>query len=81
MDCNLTGSSVYGILQARILEWVAASYSRASSRPRHQSRISYVSCTDRWFFTTSAKRVIELLKVAALSSSTSLCLLPQSLAQ
>ena len=33
MDCNLPGSSVHGILQARILEWVAISFSRGSSDP------------------------------------------------
>jgi len=33
-DCSPPGSSVHGILQARILEWVAISFSRASSRPR-----------------------------------------------
>ena len=34
MDCILPGSSVYGILQARILEWVAVPFSRGSSQPR-----------------------------------------------
>ena len=34
MDCSPPGSSVRGILQARILEWVAISFSRGSSRPR-----------------------------------------------
>ena len=34
MDCSLPGFSVHGILQARILEWVAISFSRGSSRPR-----------------------------------------------
>jgi len=34
MDCSLPGSSVYGILQARILEWIAISFSRGSSRHR-----------------------------------------------
>ena len=34
MDCSLSGSSVHGILQARILEWVAISLSRGASRPR-----------------------------------------------
>ena len=33
MDCSLPGSSVYGVFQARILEWVAISFSRGSSRP------------------------------------------------
>ena len=31
MDCSLTDSSVHGVLQARILEWVAISFSRGSS--------------------------------------------------
>ena len=34
MDCSLPGSSLYGIFQARILEWVAISFSRRSSQPR-----------------------------------------------
>ena len=34
MDCSLPGSSVHGILQARVLEWVAMPSSRGSSRPR-----------------------------------------------
>ena len=37
MDCSLPGSSVHGILQARILEWVAISSSRVSSQPRVKS--------------------------------------------
>ena len=36
-DCSLSGSSVHGIFQARMLEWVAISYSRRSSQPRHQT--------------------------------------------
>ena len=47
MDYSLSGSSVHGILQARILEWVAISYSRGSSRPRYQTCISYISCIGR----------------------------------
>ena len=35
MDCSPPDSSVHGILQARILEWVAISFSRVSSRPRN----------------------------------------------
>jgi len=34
MDCSLPGPSVHGILQARILEWVAVPFSRGSSQPR-----------------------------------------------
>ena len=36
MDCSFSGSSVHGILQARILEWVAISNSRGSSQAREQ---------------------------------------------
>ena len=42
MDCSLPGSSVHGILQAQILEWVAVPSSRGSSRPRDQTHVSYV---------------------------------------
>ena len=44
----VTSSSVYGILQARILEWVAMPSSRGSSHPRDWTHISYVSCIGRW---------------------------------
>ena len=54
MDHSLPGSSVHGILQARILEWVAMLSSRESSWPRDQAHISSVSCIGRGFFTTSA---------------------------
>ena len=47
MDCSPPGSSVHGILQARILEWIAMPSSRGSSRPRDQTCISYVSCIGR----------------------------------
>ena len=51
MDCNLPGSSVHGILWARILEWVAISFSRGSSWPRDWTR---VSCVADIFFTNWA---------------------------
>ena len=44
MDCSLHGFSAHGILQARILEWVAMPSSRGSSQLRDQTRVSYVSC-------------------------------------
>ena len=46
-DDSPRGSSVRGISQARILEWVAISSSRGSSRPKDQTHISYVSCIGR----------------------------------
>ena len=42
MDCSLPDSSVYEILQLRILEWVAMPSSRGSSQPRDQTHVSYV---------------------------------------
>ena len=51
MDCSLPSSSVHGIFQARILEWVAISFSRGSSQLRHGIDVSYVSCTAGRFFT------------------------------
>ena len=39
MDCSLPGSSIHGILQARILEWVAISFSRGSSQPRNGTQV------------------------------------------
>ena len=45
MNYSPPGSSVHGILQTRILEWVAISFSRASSRPRDRT---HASCTGRW---------------------------------
>ena len=51
MDCSPPNSSVHGILQARILKWVAISFSRGSSRPRNQTQ---VSCIVGRFFTNWA---------------------------
>ena len=47
MDCGPPGSSVHGILQARILEWVALHSSRESSRPRDRICISKDPCIGR----------------------------------
>ena len=55
MDCSPPGSFVHGILQARILEWVAMPSFKGSSWPRDRTRVFYISCTGRrdFFFTTS----------------------------
>ena len=39
IDCSLPGSSVHGIFQARVLEWIAISFSRGSSQPRAWTRV------------------------------------------
>ena len=56
MGCNSPGSSVLGISQARILEWVAISSSGGSSQLRDGARISYIACVAGGFLTTSAIR-------------------------
>ena len=43
MDCSLPGSSVHGIFQARVLEWVAISFSRGSSWPRDWTWVSCIA--------------------------------------
>ena len=50
LDYSPPGSSVHGIFQARILEWVAISFSRGTSRPRSRT---WVSCIAGRFFTDS----------------------------
>ena len=50
VDCSLPGSSVHGILQARILEWVAISFSRGSSQPRDRTQVFHIAgrCFTLW---------------------------------
>ena len=49
MDCSLPGSSIHGIFQARILEWVAISFLQGSSRPKNRTRVSWDSLlTELW---------------------------------
>ena len=43
MDCSLPGSSVHGISQARILEWVAISLARESSQPKDGNRVPCIA--------------------------------------
>ena len=43
MDCSLSGSSVHGIFQARVLEWIAISFSRVSSWPRNWTQVSPIA--------------------------------------
>ena len=49
MDCSLPGASVRGVLQARVLEWIAIPASRESSRPKDRTQISRIA---GGFFTT-----------------------------
>ena len=56
MDCSQPSSSVHGICQARILDWVAISSSRGSSPSRDHRGISFGSCIAGRFFTTEPLR-------------------------
>ena len=47
LGCSPLGSSLSGIFQARILQWVSISFSRGSSQPRDQTHVSCVSCIGR----------------------------------
>ena len=58
MDCSPPGSSVHGILLARILEWVATPFSRGSSQPRDQAQVSYIAGK---VFTICATREVSYL--------------------
>ena len=62
------GSSVHGILQARILEWVGIPFYRGSSQPRDQTRIS---CTVSRFFTIRATREVPGVSIKSLLSLSS----------
>ena len=48
MDCSPPGPSLHGVLQARILKWVAMPFSRGSSWPRARTHVTYISCFGRW---------------------------------
>ena len=48
VDSSPPGSSVHGILQARILEWIAISYFKGSAPPRYQTSDIFVFCIVRW---------------------------------
>ena len=70
MDCSLSGSSAHGISQARILEWIAISFSRWSFWPRVQTQ---VSCTGRWILyhwaTSEAKIKYKICQITFLFST------------
>ena len=60
MDHSLRGSSVHGVFQARVLEWVAIPFSSGSSQPRD---LIQVSCIAGRFFTNSTTREAFLYKL------------------
>ena len=50
MGCSLPGSSIHGIFQAKVLEWLAISFSRGSSQPRDWTQVSHIAgrCFTVW---------------------------------
>ena len=65
MDYSPPGSSVHGIFQTRILEWVAIPFSRGSSQPRDQT---WVSCIAGSFFTVWAMREASSISLSFLET-------------
>ena len=59
MDCSLPGSSVHGIFQAIVLEWIAIFFSRGSSRPRDRTWVSYI--VDRCFAIWAIREVVSII--------------------
>ena len=75
-SCSPPNSSVHGIFQARILEWVSISYSRGSSWPRIWTCVSCASCTDRILYhwaTWEALASVCALPTQSLPSLPALC--------
>ena len=67
MDCSPPGSSVHGILQARIMEWIAIPFCSRSSRPMDQTQVSCI--TGRFFSISVTREVLVLLSNHSVSDS------------
>ena len=74
MDCSLPGSSIHGIFQARVLEWVAITFSRESSQPRDRT---WVSCIAEILYHLSHQGSLLLL---SRFSHVQLCATPETAA-
>ena len=59
IDYSLPGSSVHGLFQAIVLEWIAISFSRGSSQPRAQTQVSHI--VDRRFTVCATREVKHLI--------------------
>ena len=67
MGCSLPGSSVHGIFQAIVLEWIAISFSRGSSRPRDGMTLKSTSGLFQWLFNLMDFPIIPLIYLFQLS--------------
>ena len=81
MDCSLPGSSVHGIFQARVLEWIAVSFSRRSSRPRDRTQVSHIVDGRFTIWTTSEVPMSQLFASGdqSIGPSASASVLPMSI--
>ena len=68
MDCSLSGSSVHGIFQARVLERIAISFSRGSSQPRNQTWVSHFAGRCFTIWATREARELRLLGEISITS-------------
>ena len=75
MDCSPSGSSVYSILQARILKWVAIPFSRVSSQPRDQIQIAKVAGRFFTVWSREALRKSNIMPKTKKSTSATLTML------
>ena len=76
MDCSLPDSSVQRILQARILEWVAISFSRRFSRPRDRTRVSRIG--GRCLTSEPPRKIIDTRDANKVAEATKNVLVAQS---
>ena len=78
MDCSLPGSSAHEIFQARVLEWVAISFSRGSSWPRDQTWVSHIvgRCLTVW---TIKEVISEVIDSSPGTVDSSLCIIQPSI--
>jgi len=77
MDCSPPGSSVHGIIQARLPEWVATSFSRWSSQPRDQTWVSWIA--GRFFTVWAIREALKSTQIYGQTSSTAILHGAQSL--
>ena len=71
MDCSLPGFSIHGIFQARILEWVAISFSKRSSWPRDWTQVSCIvgRCFTVWAIRKGYWQVCRVSTMSCMRSS------------
>ena len=62
-NCSLPGSSIHGVFEARILEWLAISFSKGFSLPRDQPHVFCISCIAGRFYHWEAQKQIRNLSV------------------